>query len=236
MTFLSRLFGSPLQLPPREKQRAEQWHALRKPDLRTAFEASRYVIVDVETSGLNPKQDSLIAIGAVAVEKGRIMLNDAFEVVLRQTTSSSADNILIHGIGNQDQTAGREPADALLDFLEFVGQSPLVAFHAAFDSAVLRRAIELHLAVDFRLPWLDLALLAPALMPKLATRLLSLDDWTLHFNIGNFARHSALADAYCTAQLLLALIEIAKRSGNAKCFADLADLEKTQRTLLRLRE
>jgi DNA polymerase III subunit epsilon len=236
VTFFARLFGAGPLLPVQEKQRIMQWHALRKPDLRSPFESSRYVIVDVETSGLNRNRDRLIAIGAVAVEKGQVVLNDAFEAILRQSTSSSPENILIHGIGGTDQALGVEPAEALLSFLDYAGTVPLVGFHAGFDATFLRRAMNSHLGIDFHPPWLDIALLGPALNPTLAARLQSLDDWTGHFTISNFARHSALADAYSTAQLFLVLIAISKQSCNSKCFADLATLEGTQRTLLRLKE
>jgi DNA polymerase III subunit epsilon len=236
VTFLSRLFSSRRQLPPIEAQRLDRWRSLSKPDLRASFEASRYVVVDVETSGLNPTRDKLISIGAVTVDGGRIALDDTFEIILQQPTPSSHDNILIHGIGGTVQTSGTEPVRALLDFLEFVGNVPLVAFHAAFDETSIRRAIRKHIGVEFKHPWLDLAYLAPALYPKLAKRLRSLDDWTDQFKIGNFARHSALADAYSTAQLLLVLINASKQFVSAQSFADMAYQEKTQRALVRLNQ
>ncbi|MGO9445911.1 MAG: PolC-type DNA polymerase III [Thiobacillaceae bacterium] len=236
VTFLSRIFGSRPPLLAKEKHRTTQWRALRKPDLHSSFEASRYVIVDVETSGLNPYRDSLIAIGAVAFVNGQILLNDAFEAVLRQAASSSPENILVHGIGGTGQSLGMDPAQALLDFLNYAGTAPLIGFHASFDEAVLHRAMKANLGINFHPPWLDIALLAPALKPTLAGQLQSLDDWTGHLSIGNFARHSALADAYSTAQLFLVCIGLSKQSYHAKCFADLATLEKAQRTLERLKE
>ena len=236
MTFLSRLFGSMLQLPPIEALRLDRWQSLSKPDLRVSVEASRYVVVDVETSGLSPTRDKLISIGAVTVEGGRIALDDSFEIILQQAAPSSQDNILIHGIGGTAQTSGTEPVRALLDFLEFVGNAPLVAFHAAFDETIIRRAIRKHIGVEFKRSWLDLAYLAPALYPELAKRLRTLDDWTDQFKIGNFARHSALADAYSTAQLLLVLINTSRQFVSAHSFADLTDQERAQRALVLLNQ
>jgi DNA polymerase-3 subunit epsilon len=195
------------------------------------------VVVDVETSGLNPARDSLIAIGAVAVDGGQISLTDTFEVILQQSTSSSHANILVHGIGGTAQAAGMEPVQALLDFLDFVGAAPLVGFHALFDETSIRRAMQQHhLGSDFNRPWLDLAYLAPALHPELAPRLKSLDDWAAQFDICNFARHSALADAYATAQLLLVLMKGHPHFSGALSYADLMKREKTQRSLHRLKE
>jgi DNA polymerase-3 subunit epsilon len=61
------------------------------------------------------------------------------------------------------------------------------------------------LGVAFRQPFADLAHVVPALCHRPGARHRSLDDWLGFFRIGNYARHSALADAFATAELLLAL-------------------------------
>lgn len=234
MNLISRLFAPRRQLSTQAFDQLQCWLSLPKTDLHAPFETSRYVVLDVETSGLNPTRDKLIAIGAVAVVSGRINLDDAFEVVLQQPTPSAHDNILIHGIGGMAQSVGCDPDKALLDFLLYAGNAPLVAFHAAFDEAAIRLAINKYLRAEFKQPWLDLAYLAPALYPELSQHHRSLDDWIDQFGIGNFARHSALADAYSTAQLLLILMNASKQTANTRNFADLLSLEKAQRTLARL--
>jgi hypothetical protein len=50
---------------------------------------ARCVVVDVETSGLDLARDSLIAIGAVAVNELALDLDDCFEIVLRQEKASA---------------------------------------------------------------------------------------------------------------------------------------------------
>jgi DNA polymerase-3 subunit epsilon len=80
---------------------------------------ARYVVVDVETSGLDLARDSLIAIGAVAVNELALDLDDCFEIVLRQEKAS---------------------AEAI-EFLQYVSDSTLVAFRAEFDQTMLQRAV-----------------------------------------------------------------------------------------------
>ena len=228
MAWFSRLFASKPSLPPAQQARLDAWRGRPRPDLSRPLADSRCVVVDVETSGLDLARDRLIAIGAVAVRQGRIVVGDSFEAVLRQPRSSSHENILVHGITGTAQTEGIPPADALLAFLDYLDGDPLVAFHVAFDETMIRRACAEHLGLDFRHPWSDLAYLAPALHPKLAGKRRYLDDWTTEFGIPNFARHSATADALCTAELLLVLLPHAARQ-KATRFADLRDLEKAQR-------
>ncbi len=189
---LARLFG------PRKRKAVVP---LRSP---------RWVVVDCESSGLNPARDRLLSIGAVALREGRVDTAQCFSAVLRQEQASAADNILVHGIGAEAQLGGGDPAAALQAFAAFIADSPPVAFHAAFDRALLERAIP-----GWKRRWLDLAELAPALFPGPARSCRSLDDWLAAFAIPHLARHDALADAYATAQLLLVLLAEAERQGFA---------------------
>ncbi len=228
--FFTWLFGARPTLSDTQQHRLACWRALPEVALGSSMDASRYVVVDVETSGLNINKDRLIAIGAIAVVDGRIAVADSLEIVLRQQRVSDKQNILIHGIGGTAQAEGEPPADALLSFLEFVGRDPLIAFHVAFDQAMIGRAIRDYLGFKLAHAWADLAYVAPALYPELARRCRSLDHWMTHFGIGNYARHSALADAVATAELLLALRQKLELR-QAASFQGLRDMERERRRL-----
>lgn len=187
--------------------------------------AMRWVVLDCESSGLDPERDRLLSLGAVAVREGRIDHAESFCAVLRQTEASDAPNILVHGIGGDAQRAGRDPAEVLGEFQRYAGGSPAVAFHAAFDRALLRRAMP-----GWKPRWLDLAQLAPALFPGHAKSCKSLDDWLAAFAISHPERHDALADAYATAQLLLVALAEAERQGIATA-RDLESAERSRRWL-----
>jgi DNA polymerase-3 subunit epsilon len=205
MIWLTSLFGKKQELTQDQAQRLAAWQGLPPPRPNQLIRESRCVVVDVESSGLNISRDHLIAIGAVAVVNGRVQLDDSLEIVLQQAQVSAKDNILIHGIGGTAQREGVAPADALLTFLEYLGKDPLIAFHVAFDESMISRALKTFLGLNFRHEWADLAYIAPALYPQLARSHRSLDDWMRLFQISNYARHNALADALSTAELLLAL-------------------------------
>jgi len=228
MGLFDRLFGRRVHLDPALAQRIEDWRARPEFSLSDAFDATRYVVVDVETTGLDLVRDKLIAIGACAVENGEVVMADSFEIVLRQDQVSAKDNILIHGIGGEAQRDGLDPAEALVRFLDFLGKSPLVAFHVTFDQTMIRKAVKEYLGFEFKHPWLDLAYVMPGLLPEYARRYRALDDWSGYFQISNFARHSALADALATAQLLLCALPLAQAK-HSTCYRNLQDLEKAQR-------
>ena len=191
----------------------------------------RWIVLDVETSGLDATADSLIAVGAVGMRSdGSIVPHDSFEIVLRQEQPSSRSNIVIHGLGAALQRNGIEPREALQSLADFAGHSPILAFHAPFDRAFVRRATRQFLARDFDNAWLDLAALAPALDPVSPAR--SLDEWLTQHGIAHDQRHSAAADAFVTAQVAAGLVHRARRQG-ARSFRDLQRLADSARWIAR---
>lgn len=170
-------------------------------------EPSRWLMVDVETSGLDPARDRLLAIAAIGLEvdwasrRLSVVLADSFEVVLRQEAPSGRDNILLHGIGVQRQKEGVPALEALGAFAAFAGAAPLLAFHAAFDEALIGRHAREALGSAPPNPWLDIEQLCGVTHPEVRAR--SLDEWMAHFGIRCAARHQAIADALAECDLLL---------------------------------
>ena len=198
-------------LPAAYAQRLAALRGLPPHDSRTPLRTQRWMVVDVETGGLDAEKDALLSIGAIIIEGGRIQLGCAFESHLQQTSATSHENILIHGLTHSRQLSGTLALDALLDFAEFAGSTPLVAFHAAFDRTALQTAMKQKTGWQLANHWLDAAVIAPLLFPDMAKRCRHLDDWLTAFKLENFGRHSALADAVATAQLWQILLEAATR-------------------------
>jgi DNA polymerase-3 subunit epsilon len=198
-------------------------------------ESSRWLVLDVESSGLDPSSDRLLAVAAVAVHlvDGRVGIDlaDSFEAVLQQPAALEAPdkpNILVHGIGVGAQAAGRDPAAALTAFETFAGPAPLLGYHSAFDRRLIDRAMQGKLGRRLSNPWLDIADVAVVLHPGVRAR--ALDDWLGHFGIECLQRHQAAADTLATAELLLRLWPAARAEG-VKNFAGLARLASRRRWL-----
>jgi DNA polymerase III subunit epsilon len=192
--------------------------------LRTLFkgkqpEVRRWIVLDVETSGLNPHSDRLLAIAAVALdvspdfERIAIVIGDSYEAVLKQDLPSNKDNILVHHIGAQAQSEGRPPLEALKEFQAWVGDCPLLAFHSAFDEAMLGRAYALAGLKPLQNEWLDIEPLAK--ITGVNPSLRALDDWLGHFGIECAVRHQAAADTFATAELLMRLWPHLKREASS---------------------
>lgn len=173
----------------------------------------RFVVVDLEATGLNTSKDKILSIGAVAVEGGAILMGEQFERTLKREQVKVNESVLIHQIAPSELATGIRPKTALLDFLDFVGDSPLVAFHADFDQRLLQRELKDFFGYSFKHPFFDLAEVAPLLNPDHCMRQPRMDDWIDHFKLNVMQRHNACADALATAELLLIFISQARGQG-----------------------
>lgn len=173
----------------------------------------RFVVLDLETTGLNMRRDQVLAIGAVVIDNSAIDFAEQFECTLHQPDHQASASTLIHGIAPSEVARGVDPAEALLDFMEFVGSSPLLAFHAGFDQRMLARALKQHLGYRLQHNFFDVAEIAPLLCPQSRIRQGGLDEWVAEFGLQVHQRHNASADALVTAELALMLFSKARRQG-----------------------
>ncbi len=173
----------------------------------------RFVVVDLETSGLNTLKDKILSIGAVTIEHSAIALGQQFSCTLRRVNHAVSESVLIHQIPPSEVAAGMRAEKALLNFMEYVGSSPLLAFHATFDQRMLVREMNDAFAYNLRHPFYDVAEIAQLLCPESNMRNPSLDDWVSFFGLQVLQRHNASADAMVTAELMLILLKRAERQG-----------------------
>lgn len=210
---LDRLLRRSPMLGADARRRVADWMRLSNEKASVPLSKARFIVVDTETSGLDVRKDTLLSIGACIVSGGRVCIAENFYREIRQESVSGTDNILLHGIGQAAQLAGEQEAEALSSFLEFAGKHPFVAFNAPFDHQFLSAAMRKYLGVRFKPQWVDLAQLPKAMYPVDSLERLTLDDWLERFSIVHLERHNALADAYCTAQLLMVMLKKAEIEG-----------------------
>ncbi len=97
-----------------------------------------YVAFDIETTGLNPKYDKIIEIGAVRVRDGEPA--DTFSTFINPGKSLPERIVELTGIHDED-VAGAPYIDALLEpFLSFVGDDVLLGHNILFDYSFVKKA------------------------------------------------------------------------------------------------
>ena len=108
------------------------------PDDRTALDELPLLAVDVETTGLSPVRDRLLAVGWVPVDGTRIDLSGARRYVVRRDDPGEA--VTIHGLTHDDLEAGRPLAEVLAELRAALSGRVLLAHYASFDLAFLDAA------------------------------------------------------------------------------------------------
>ena len=99
---------------------------------------STYVVFDVETTGLNRFKDEIIEIGAIKVINGKVV--GEFQTLIKPKKRISKDSIKIHGITDSMVENCKGIEEILPQFLEFIGDLPLVAHNIMFDISMIDMA------------------------------------------------------------------------------------------------
>jgi len=170
-----------------------------------------YTVFDTETTGLNPSEgDQIIQIGATRCVNGRMLKQESFEQLINPGRLIPPAGIPIHGI-TQDMVRGKPLiAEVLPAFYAFAQDTVLVAHNAAFDMKFLQLQ-EADTGLVFSQPVLDTLLLSAVVHPNQdAHRLEAIAE---RFGITILGRHTALGDAFVTAEVWLRLIPLLQAMG-----------------------
>ena len=174
----------------------------------------RFVVLDTETTGLDPRRDKIITIGALAVCDGEMLLDDAFEMLLKLAYNNSS--VTVHGITRDEAAGGMDEAEALALFLDYLRDGVIVGHHIGHDIQALNCACERHFNLTLRNRWLDTMDLtlhlndAGAFAGRPMAKGFSLDALCEMFGVAPHDRHTAGGDAFLTAHVFLRLLRAAK--------------------------
>jgi DNA polymerase-3 subunit epsilon len=177
----------------------------------------RFVVLDSETTGLNPATDRLITIGAVAVIDGEIRLDDAFAALIKIARNTSA--VTVHGVTRDQALEGVDEPVALERFLDYLRDGVIVGHHIGHDIATLDVACGRHWGLTLAnrsLDTMDLTLhleRAGAFAGRPPIKQFTLDALCGLFGVIPHDRHTATGDAFITAQVFLRLLRLAGRFG-----------------------
>lgn len=160
-----------------------------------------YLCVDLETTGLNPKLDKIIEIGAVKVTGGEI--TDIFQTFVHPGIALSERVSALTGILAADLKDAPVIQEILPSFLEFAGELPLLGHRVLFDYSFLKRAA-VNSGLTFEREGIDTLGLSRKFLPELPSKRLS--DLCEYFQIPIRA-HRAMEDARATHHLYEKLCE-----------------------------
>lgn len=169
-----------------------------------------YTVFDTETTGLDPTTDGIVAIGAVRIVNGRLLRQEIFEQLVDPRRPISAAAEAVHGI--RDAMVRGQPTikQAFPQFMRFVEETVLLGHNAAFDLRMFEVA-EPVTGIKVTNPVLDTLLLSAVIHPDSDNH--SLEAIAERLGIDVFGRHTALGDAFVTAEIFLRMIPLLKAQG-----------------------
>jgi ATP-dependent DNA helicase DinG len=156
------------------------------------------VVVDTESTGLDPSRDRIIDIGAVRLDE-RLCEVDRFQTLVDPGRPIPLQIVRMTGITDEDAAAAPRFAEVAPALNAFAAGATLVAHNAAFDRELLAMAARVSRVPALEGPWLDTLEAALLLLPEHDRHALALLSQTL--DLGE-TPHRALPDALATAALL----------------------------------
>jgi DNA polymerase-3 subunit alpha (Gram-positive type) len=161
-----------------------------------------YISIDLETTGLNPKWDKIIEIGALKVEQGQI--TDTFSAFVNPGRKLEERITSLTGIRDEELDEAPYIQEVLPQILEFMGDLPLLGHSILFDFSFLKKAA-VNQNFVFEKSAIDTLKIARRYLADLEHRSLSyLCDY---YGIAHQA-HRALEDARATHFLYRKLAEL----------------------------
>ena len=124
-----------------------------------------YIVIDIETTGLDPVKDCIMEISAVKYRKNRKV--DEYVVLISIDRRVPLHITELTGITNEMLEGALDITSALQGFIDFVGEDILVGYNVPFDLAFLTTASERYLLRGIFNDYVDVMQIAMEKLPFL---------------------------------------------------------------------
>lgn len=164
------------------------------------IEDAKFCAVDIETTGLNPKKDEMIALACMPIIQLRIQVRDTFQTLIRPK-KYNLNAMKYHGI-SQDNLMEAPVFEDMADEIHHILDGILVGHSVEFDVSFLKMHFKT-VGVNFRRACLDIAMIERWLRQKrgIPDMDLSFDAMMQRYGLQSYYRHNATADAFFAAQI-----------------------------------
>jgi len=185
--------------------------SLHEPD-RDSIDLSQasYVVLDLETTGAKAPPCRIIEIGAFRVQNGEIV--DEFNTLVNPETAIPDFISSLTNISNEMVRTAPKFEEVVAGFLEFLGDSILVAHNYAFDLAFLNHEIaRVHEDCSIWNPTLCTVELSRTVLPDIENH--KLKTLANYYSVDLINHHRAGDDAHATAKIFINLLESMHEQG-----------------------
>lgn len=161
-----------------------------------------YIAIDIETTGLNPRTDKILEIGAARVRDGKPVEN--YSTFIRVGMPIPHFITELTGIDDGMAAEGIAIEEAMEQLTEFCGEDVLLGHNILFDYSFLKQAA-VNQGIQFERQGIDTLKIARKCLPQLSSR--KLESLCRYYGIETERQHRALDDALAASELYKRLRE-----------------------------
>ncbi|MXN90457.1 3'-5' exonuclease [Flavobacterium sp. Sd200] len=164
----------------------------------------RYVVFDMETTGLDWKEDVILSVGAIGIVGNAIEVGDFLEVYIKQD-KFTPQSVALSGVIKSVENEKVVEAEAMIQLLNFVKDSTLVGHNVNLDIEMVNQALKRLDLGRIKNPLMDTNALFQRWKDLPGDISTSLDELCDALNIDKSERNTAWGNAYTTALIFLKL-------------------------------
>jgi DNA polymerase III subunit epsilon len=170
------------------------------------WRADTFIVIDLETTGLDPRRDHIVSYGAVPVRDGRVKTAESVYGLVGVPGAVPGTSIRFHNLRTQDLDGAPSLADCVATLDELIGPHPIVAHCAWIERSFLRRAFR-RSYLSFSSSIVDTAVLVHHVLDidVEPDKVVALEYAATALGLPVHSPHHALGDAVTTASLFIAL-------------------------------
>jgi DNA polymerase-3 subunit epsilon len=207
-------------------RRLRQHRPRRSATNDVGWRTDTFIVIDLETTGLDPRNDHIVSYGAVPIRDGRVKTSESVYGLVHVPHDVPASSVKFHGLRTQDLDGAPPLAESVAVLDHLIGDHPVVAHCAWIERSFLRKAFR-RSYLPFTNSIIDTAVLARRILDVELEpgQSVSLEYATTALGLPVHSPHHALGDAVTTASLFIALASQLER-GKTLTTSDLLALSE----------
>ncbi|MFK2823462.1 3'-5' exonuclease [Arcobacter sp. YIC-80] len=170
-----------------------------------------YVCLDCETTGLSPKKDEILSIGAVIIKGNKILMRKTLNIFVKPSIKIDAESIKIHHIRPIDLQNAIDPKDAIYELLDFIGNRPIVGYYIKFDVAMISKYTKKYIGISLPNETIEVSSMFYKTRKKSSEYEfidLKFDTIMKELDLPPLGKHDALNDAIMTSMMFIKLKDL----------------------------
>lgn len=172
------------------------------------YNEKKYIVIDIETSGLDYKNHKIIEVAAVLTNtRGKII--DTYQSLIKQNIKLPKEISDLTGIMTEDIANAKEEKDVLEEFIKFIGNYDVVGYNVNFDINFINYYLNKNALKSIENKVYDLKDYVKR--EKLFMKNYRLQTALKEYAIEKTVKHRALEDAYVTTELSMKVNEFLKK-------------------------